>query len=249
MRLPEEVGCVHELHALGLTSRQIATETGIPRGTILKWIRDKRPVADVCADCGREPHRFDLLPPEEYAYLLGMYLGDGSIAKLTKRVWALRIYQDTRYPGIIDETVAAMLAVMPQNSVSVSPKEPGANCVVIVSSSRAWPCYFPQVGPGMKHTRKIELTAWQWAYVWQQPEFFLRGLIHSDGCRVTNKVWHGKYTYPRYFFSNRSEDIQQLFRDACDLVGVEYRNNNRWNISVARRASVARLDEFVGPKR
>ena len=249
MRLPEEVGCVHELHALGLTARQIATETGIPRGTILKWIRDRRPVAVVCPLCGREPHHFDLLPSREYAYLLGIYLGDGSIAKLTKGVFALRIYQDTRYPMIIGEIVRAIRTVMPQNAVSVAQKEPGVNCVIIASSSRAWPCYFPQAGPGMKHTRKIELTDWQWAHVRRDPGMFLRGLIHSDGCRVSNKVWHGKYAYPRYFFSNRSLDIQQLFRDACDLVGVEYRNNNRWNISVAKRASVARLDEFVGPKR
>ena len=33
---------------------------------------------------------------------------------------------------------------------------------------------------------------------------FIRGLIHSDGCRVTNKVWGGKYEYPRYFFTNHS---------------------------------------------
>jgi hypothetical protein len=64
-----------------------------------------------------------------------------------------------------------------------------------------------------------------------------------------NKVIQRKYTYPRYFFGNESEDIQQLFRDACELIGVEYRNNRRNSISVARRDSVARLDEIVGPKR
>jgi hypothetical protein len=101
----------------------------------------------------------------------------------------------------------------------------------------------------MKHTRKIELTAWQWGIVWQDPGVFLRGLIHSDGCRVMNKVWHGKYAYPRYFFSNESEDIRQIFRQTCDLIGVEHRDNRRNSISVAKRDSVARLDECVGPKR
>jgi hypothetical protein len=100
----------------------------------------------------------------------------------------------------------------------------------------------------MKHTRKIELAAWQWAYVWQEPGMFLRGLIHSDGCRVQNKVRHGKYAYPRYFFTNESLEIQQLFREACDVIGIEHRNNRRNSISVARRASVALLDEIVGPK-
>lgn len=40
----------------------------------------------------------------------------------------------------------------------------------------------------------------------------------------------------------------ELFGWACGLIGVDCRPNNRWNISVARRASVAILDEFIGPK-
>jgi hypothetical protein len=48
--------------------------------------------------------------------------------------------------------------------------------------------------------------------------------------------------------SNRSDDIKRIFCDACDLLGIEWRVMNRWDISVARRVSVARLDEFIGPK-
>lgn len=61
---------------------------------------------------------------------------------------------------------------------------------------------------------------------------------------------HGKqYAYPRYVFTNASDDIRQMFCDACDAIGVEWRVMNARNISVARRASVAVLDGFVGPKR
>jgi hypothetical protein len=56
------------------------------------------------------------------------------------------------------------------------------------------------------------------------------------------------YAYPRYQFSNRSDDIRKLFCDACDLLGVEWRQWTRWHISVARRDSVALLDEHVGWK-
>jgi hypothetical protein len=56
------------------------------------------------------------------------------------------------------------------------------------------------------------------------------------------------YAYPCYQFSNRSDDIRGLFTYACDLVGIEWRPWGCWHISVARRASVARLDEFVGRK-
>lgn len=57
------------------------------------------------------------------------------------------------------------------------------------------------------------------------------------------------YEYPRYQFSNRSDDIRQPFTYACDLVGVAWRPWGRYHISVARRDAVLRLDEFVGPKR
>jgi hypothetical protein len=60
---------------------------------------------------------------------------------------------------------------------------------------------------------------------------------------------HGKvYEYPRYNFTNASDDIRTLFTSACDGLGIQWRRMNERNISVARRESVALLDEFVGPK-
>ena len=80
-----------------------------------------------------------------------------------------------------------------------------------------------------------------------------RGLIHSDGCRVINRVNRKRtgappYEYSRYMFSNRSIDIQRIFTDTCDRLGVFWRRDGRWQISVARRESVALLDQWVGPK-
>jgi hypothetical protein len=77
------------------------------------------------------------------------------------------------------------------------------------------------------------------------------GYIHSDGSRHINRIKHPKrtYEYVRYELSNRSDDIKAIFCEACDALGVQWRVMNRHSISVARRASVARLDEFIGPKR
>jgi len=75
----------------------------------------------------------------------------------------------------------------------------------------------------------------------------LRGLLHSDGCRVNN--WVKGTPYPRYHFSNSSADIKAIFGGACDALGIEWRPHNAVSLSVARRGSVALLDEFVGPKR
>ncbi len=65
-----------------------------------------------------------------------------------------------------------------------------------------------------------------------------------------NTIRHPKktYVYPRYLFSNRSADIRQIFCDACDRLGIEWRVMTKYNISIARRDSIATMDEFVGPK-
>jgi hypothetical protein len=136
-----------------------------------------------------------------------------------------------------------MAEVLP-NKVSRVKK---VGCTEVASYSKHWPCLFPQHGPGKKHQRKIELTVWQQELVDLDPRPLIKGLLHSDGCRVLN--WVNGTPYPRYHFSNVSADIRGIFGRACDQLGVDWRANNRWSLSVARRGSVARLDEFVGPKR
>ena len=127
-------------------------------------------------------------------------------------------------------------------------------CTAVKSTSKHWPCLFPQHGPGRKHERKIELADWQRAITARYPDRLVRGLIHSDGCRFTNRVrrplkdgdkW---YEYPRYMFKNESADILGICGEALDQLGVDWRFSQYNTISVARRDAVARLDQFVGPK-
>jgi hypothetical protein len=99
---------------------------------------------------------------------------------------------------------------------------------------------------GRKHERPIVLADWQYAIVEQHPKCLIRGLIHSDGCRVLNKSM--SHVYPRYFFDNASGDIRGIFCDACDRRGIAWRHPKERTISIARRESIALLDTFVGPK-
>ena len=164
------------------------------------------------------------------------------------RTMRLRIFLDNRYPRIIESARRAMLSARPQNAVGLVPAE---GCTVVSSYSNHWPCLFPQHGPGRKHERRIVLVDWQQAITDNHPEGLLRGLIHSDGWRGMNRVTvRGKrYAYPRYNFDNRSDDIRAIFCAACDSLGIAWRRMTATTISVARRNSVARLDEFIGPKR
>ncbi len=81
----------------------------------------------------------------------------------------------------------------------------------------------------------------------RSPEPLLRGLIHSDGCRAIN-TGRGGWSHPRYSFSNRSVDIHAIFRAACAWVGVRFTVAPHTTY-VSRKADVARLDTFIGPKR
>src|SRR5215468_4149097 len=177
MRPAEDVARVRELASCGLNHSQIARLTGVSRTTVRAWLR-AAPKRAVCETCGHPPHEFDRLPEAKYSYLLGIYLGDGMISRSRRRCYRLRIFMDSRYPGIIGEVAAAMREVMPTSVATIQPKPPH-NLVEVNSYSNAWSCLFPQHGPGRKHERKIELTPWQRAIVEREPEQLIRGLLHS----------------------------------------------------------------------
>ena len=202
-------------------------------------------------------HRFVPVFPADnfsYAYLLGAYLGDGHVAD-TGRTFQLVIALDAAYPEMIEECAGAIMLSVPSARPHVNGHRVHRS-VRVEAGSKLWPELFPQMGPGRKHERPIVLAPWQREIVERETWQFLRGLIHSDGCRSVNrfktKLPSGRvaeYAYPRYFFSNLSTDIRSLFCEACDRLGLRWTQSNHRNISVSHRESVALLDEFVGPKR
>ncbi|WP_280831123.1 hypothetical protein [Mycolicibacterium frederiksbergense] len=133
---------------------------------------------------------------------------------------------------------------MPGQHTSVFRRAIG--CVDVYLCSNHWPCLFPQHGPGKKHTRPIRLEPWQEVLVKEATEDFVRGLIHSDGCRVVADDRGVKSI--RYHFSNRSDDIRGLYCAALDALGIPWTRPSRYDVAVYRKAATARLDEFIGPK-
>ena len=240
----EKVALVRALHAQGLNHSQIARQVGVSRITVRNWLAGKTPDyehrSSDCPVCRGAP---STLPPAPYSYLLGLYLGDGYLAAGRRGVYRLRISCANAYPELIQQCEDAIPQLLPVKVGRVRYKGHTEVCAY----SKHWRCLFPQHGPGVKHKRKIELTAWQQELIDRDPRHLLRGLLHSDGCRVNN--WVNGTAYPRYEFTNASTDILAIFGRACDALGIEWRPNKPRSLSVARRASVALLDEFVGPKR
>jgi hypothetical protein len=231
----------------GRSLNSVSRETGISRAAIRAWLDRLEPLPRMAPP--------DPGPPADdcaYAYLLGLYLGDGCISAHPRGTgYYLRIACANAWPGLLQLCREAIAKVRPGIGVYALQKEGYA---MVTSYSRHWPSLFPQHAPGKKHERRIALDPWQQEIVDAHPWEFIRGLIHSDGCRIANwttRLVGGepkRYEYPRYFFTNLSADIRQLYTDTLDKVGVSWKQANAQNVSVARKASVALMDTHVGPK-
>jgi hypothetical protein len=227
----------------GFSDREVARRMKVHHTTIGAWRLGRTPQRQpspchVCAG------RSSSLPEPAYAYLLGLYLGDGCISA-TRRSYKMRIVLDRSYPSIVSACTSALEALCPGKTAWIGPHGKGASAVVMYWNH--WPCLFPQHGPGRKHERTIRLVPWQQAIIADNHRSLIRGLIHSDGCRVV-ATDRGVLSV-RYHFSNLSEDIKRIYCDSLDAVGIHWTRPSDKDIAVYRKASVAIMDRFVGPKR
>lgn len=98
------------LLAEGRSLSSVSRMTGVSRSAIRDWrtrIEPRRSGTD-CTGRASGP---------AYAYLLGLYLGDGCISPQPHGGHALRIACGDAWPGLIDACEQAMRAVRPGNSV------------------------------------------------------------------------------------------------------------------------------------
>ncbi len=107
----------------GLIDREVSQITGVPLRTVRKWRTGTRRAPGKVRK-GREPGcpRCTERPLDEpaYAYLLGLYLGDGWLTLGSRDVFALNIACCDDWPGLLSAAKSAMSAVMPASRCSVS---------------------------------------------------------------------------------------------------------------------------------
>ena len=240
----------------GMPDAENAAKHGVAVKTIRRWRRlyQRRGVPRGQAHTTALCPRCDGVGLDEpaYAELFGWYLGDGHITLDARRgVYGLHIYNDLEYVDLNARIAQLMRLVKPGSRPHVR-QMPG--CLNTTVSWKHWRCLFPQHGPGHKHKRKLDLADWQREVIERHPWDFLRGLFHSDGCRVNNWATRTvagerkRYEYGRWQFTNHSLDIQQWCKDTLDQVGIPWRQSSWKVISVSRREAVERLDELIGRK-
>lgn len=187
----------------GSTISAAASSLGVPRWTVQRWklvyldAGQPRGQAHCQIPCPRCTDA--VLDESAYAELLGWYLGDGHIARARRGVLVLRIYNDAQYVHDNARILQILERVKPGSRPSSHQR---GQLVISLLYWKHWKCLFPQHGPGRKHERRIQLEPWQRHIVEAQPAAFLRGLFHSDGCRVKNWATRSvagqtkRYNYP-----------------------------------------------------
>lgn len=203
------------------------------------------------------------LPGKEYAYILGLYLGDGYINLSNEKyaVYALRITQDAKYTSMIEEHRTALTTVFGNKTCVV---KHGKNAKNIMIYSKKIPRLFPQIGKGLKHSRDVSLIDWQREIVNKFPDQFIRGLIQTDGCRYIAKYVSSdkNASQVRYSFTNTSVHIVEELMKVCSLLGLTPKVHKRPSLKqngkpsgatrhivvFNRRKDVEKLEKIVGCK-
>ena len=140
---------VRDLLDQGLSVAEAARRAGVPRSSVQTWLRQGLDRAiDSRTDTPAEGlpcdfcHYIRDLSESSYAYLLGLYLGDGCISDHGRGVYRLRIVQDSKYQNLIRECVIAMHWVLPNKVGFV--KQQG--CTEISSYSKHCHACFHSMG-------------------------------------------------------------------------------------------------------
>lgn len=187
----------------------------VDRSTVRTWIKTETQILNSLCPLAPpfDPKIGPSVEDEAYCYILGLYLGDGYICEFprTKR---LRIFQYSDHERIISKCEQNLRVIFPNNSVK-SHKNPNEKCTITSVYNSHLNLYFPQHGIGEKHKRKISLVDWQESYIKRNPEAFISGLLDSDGSRYFIR---GKKL--AYQFTQVSEDIKEIFKWSCSLIGI-----------------------------
>lgn len=247
MRNKKEFDSVIELKEEGKNNSEISRITKIPRGTVKDWINN--PPKHFTGNISKSSLKDEVINNKElhpiYSYLLGLYLGDGYINKC-ERTFRMRIALDKKYIKLNEYAVDNMKKLFIENKVGIVNYENYINISVYNSQI---PNLFPQHGKGVKHSRDVSLKKWQKDI--SISEELIKGLIHSDGCFYKETI-KNKYIYERYVFSNKSEDLHEIFQNLCEELDIDFDFQNKGdgssNTRIAKKESVEKLKNIIGTK-
>lgn len=215
------------------TVTEISKHLELDRSTVRKYIK-------LDEYSGNLSYDIDSLPVNKiryYAYLLGLYLGDGYINK-TERTYRLRIsLNSTQHLDVIDRAKVRLEMLFPNNKIGLV-NVTGANCVNLSVYNSNLVNLFPQHGVSYKHTRNIIITEKQEKLIQDYKDYLLCGLHDSDGCRYIDR----RKVY--YQFTNASNDILNIYLDCLTPHNIQYKLYPR-NIRIRNKLDTEKIASLL----
>lgn len=114
------------------------------------------------------------------AYIVGVALGDGNLSCPNKRAIRLRITCDLVYPLLIEEIVAALQKIFPNNKVSICKMKKGTYIDISVYSNTLKDLMPWEFGKGSKFAQQAHVPQW----ILKHKSYLkncLKGLLQTDG--------------------------------------------------------------------
>ena len=235
----QEVREIVRLHKDGISQNKIHKILGFDRTTIRQILKDpedyiKKSIPEF---------NLDNIDRQSYAFILGVYLGDGCISKTHKpNVLRLRIALDVKYKKLNEEVISELKILFPNNKISYNVVGETNGCIISLYSTNLL-TLFPQHDTGKKHERPIILEDWQREIIDEYNVEFLKGLIYTDG----SFYYSGKYEYCN--FTNKSMDIMNLCSESMKKLNINHkiREKNKdpkyycYNIQIQSAKEMAKI--------
>lgn len=224
----------------GAKKKTLSKKYNIPRGTLSYWYKKDKIEPEFKIDL----NEYLKDKKQEYSYILGIYLGDGTISRISGG-YKIRIFLDSVYYNIVEECSNNLKILFPKNKVSIHKEK--CNMYIITLYSNLLPKLFPQFGKGLKHNRNIILEKFQLDNI--NNIQLIKGLFHSDGSLYKAKI--GKYEYFFYNFTNMSKDIIDIYCDALSDMNIKYKlnfNSDVYRVNIYKKVDFAKLYYLIGTK-
>lgn len=144
------------------------------------------------------------------AYVVGVALGDGNLSCPNGRALRLRVTCDNQYPDIIQEIIAALSIIFPQNKVSVCERYKGTCCDVSVYSNKLAEFIPWEIYKGTKIVQKAHVPDWILNNK-EYSNYCLKGLIQTDGSIYKDR---------EYLMVNFTNLIKPLIDDVFNMISA-----------------------------
>ncbi len=240
-----------------------ARQLGLPRPTVRDWHAGKLP-RHSCARATAHGSG-DHWPARPAGAAALRNTGSGALNRLRlstrpvsgrrqhldhpQRRLRLRVSLDKKYPRIIEECAAAMQAVVAWSKVHRLPT-PTNSLIVCLLQVLALPV--SPAWPGSKHARKSRLRLAAGAGSRSRPRPSASQALSSLTAAVSSTpeaVGGARRTTRSQSLHRHQAHLLRSLRLAWAPLDGAFRHPSAKSVYVSRKADVARLDEFVGPKR